>query len=113
MHSLLFSATLLWGAATSYALSTSESPILSGSTTTSLNQFATCFTSSQTGRGQPWFFVPDDMGGRFSNEGAKGVNAFYQIRFEEGSDSNRVIARMSQASQPEMRALTDDIKRCW
>jgi hypothetical protein len=53
-------------------------------TANSMDRFGHCFTETQERDGRAWSFVPDEAGGTFSNRGAAGVAAGYQLVFREG-----------------------------
>ena len=65
--------TLLSVAVTAAAPSAQSNPRSSYATAKSAARFADCFARSQDRRGIPWWFVPKERGGTFSDLGAKSV----------------------------------------
>ena len=53
-------------------------------TANSLDSFARCFTERQEQERRAWWFVPNDTGGTFSNEGVPGAGAIYKFVFRAG-----------------------------
>ena len=67
-----------------------QTPMLSDSTSRSLDDFASCFTRMQEEAGRPWAFVPTNSGGSFSNLGARGATEPYVLRIGAANDPQRV-----------------------
>jgi hypothetical protein len=62
------------------------SPAKSFVTAKSTEQFGSCFASSQDSRGLPWWYVPKDNGGTFSNLGSRsGASAYFLVVSDRGS----------------------------
>jgi hypothetical protein len=74
--------TMLSVAATAAAPNAPHQP--AGITTAkSVQEFAACFASSQDRRSAPWWFVPKESGGTFSNYGAASVAKPYFVVISE------------------------------
>ncbi|MGE5563062.1 MAG: hypothetical protein ACM3ZV_07095 [Bacillota bacterium] len=87
--------------------------VLSGSTSKSLQEFGSCFAAAQEKRSRPFWFVPNDGGGRFSNEGGHDVTGRYGIRFTEGQPQNRIEVSVASRGGPDEQALVTAVKSCW
>lgn len=82
---------------------------LSFATMKSTEEFADCFSKVQDRRAVPWWFVPKDHGGTFSNAGAAAAGKPYLLLISD-RDGRRVIQLQNASSEgPEARAVNQCI----
>jgi hypothetical protein len=75
--------TLLSVAVTAAAPNARSNPPASYATLKSTAQFADCFARSQERHGIPWWFIPKERGGTFSDLGAKSVARPYFLVIDD------------------------------
>ena len=74
-------------------------------TTKFMNDFVSCFVVTQDRVGAAWWFVPNDDGGRISNEGDERVDPPYSIHFIERVGSNRIEVSLVSSGEKESALL--------
>ncbi len=109
----LISALLVLTTAGAVLSPTADAPLIAGSTAKSSDQFESCFVAIQQRQSRPSWFLPNELGGRISNEGTDGVDNPYQVRFTQSGVRNRIEAFIARRGGPEEGAIVDAIQRCW
>ena len=61
------------------------------STDKSLDEFGSCFTRLQERAGHAWSFIPDDEGGVFTDQGARGITVPYRLLAIEAGGKLRLL----------------------
>ena len=74
-------------------------PAKSFLTVKSTDQFASCFTNSQDSGGLPWWFVPKNNGGTFSNLGSRTTGSAYFVVVSDRGSSREVRLEGKGASE--------------
>ena len=78
-------------------------------TAKSTDQFASCFTNSQDSGGLPWWFVPKNNGGTFSNLGSRTTASAYFVVVSDRGSSREV--RLEGNGAPEI-GVDRAVSRC-
>lgn len=100
---------LLLGTAASF--SDVPAPVFSGTTAKDLTEFRQCFISAQQAEKRDWWFVPDERGGKFSNDGARGISNPYRVLFRKEGGPNQLRVYMG-GSELEQRDVVGAVKNC-
>jgi hypothetical protein len=105
----LFGFIMLLGTAVS--VSDVPAPVFTATTAKDPTEFRQCFISAQQAEKRDWWFVPDQRGGKFSNEGGRGVANPYRlvVRQEGGPTQLRVYMGGSETDQ---RGVVGAVKNC-
>lgn len=70
---------------------------LSRATTKGTEPFAQCFAATQERSAKPWWFVPKEHGGTFSNLGASGVAEPYFVDIADKGTTREVRVTLASA----------------
>lgn len=74
---------------------------LTKSTTKSLEAFERCFLAAEEGATNAWWFIPNEHGGVFSNEGAANVGNSYRLQLlDNGSTRTIRLVPANPATAP-------------
>ena len=98
--------TLLSVAATAAAPSAPTHQPAGLTTAKSVQAFADCFASSQDQRSAPWWFVPKEGGGTFSNHGAAGVAKPYFLVISERGPRREILLDNVTAASPAAQGVS-------
>jgi hypothetical protein len=82
---------------------------VSFATMKSTQEFADCFTRIQDRRSMPWWFVPKNSGGTFSNAGAARVGKPYLLLVSDRSGRREIQLQNAARDGPEARAVNQCI----
>jgi hypothetical protein len=80
-------------------------------TSKSLNAFAQCFVSRQKLASRPWWFVPSENGGTFSNVGSRVKEPPYFLRVQQVGPGLRLTLETSN-EETELTGLIASINHC-
>lgn len=75
-------------------------------TTKSTAQFADCFTKFQDAQKSPWWFVPKEHGGTFSNAGAANVGKPYLLLISDRGGRREIQMQNAARNGPEAQAVS-------
>jgi hypothetical protein len=84
-----------------------EQPLLQASTSRPLNAFGSCFVRVQERGDRAWAFAPNDLGGTFTNWGARGASPYW-LQFRHIGPTNRIrlfVAKDAEAVHPVAEAI--------
>ena len=82
---------------------------LSFDTMKSTEEFADCFSKIQDRNAIPWWFVPKDHGGTFSNAGAASVGKPYLLLISDRGGRRLIQLQNASSAGPEVRAVNQCI----
>lgn len=82
---------------------------ISFATMKSTEQFADCFSRIQDRHSVPWWFVPKERGGTFSNAGAPAVGRPYLLLISDRDGRREILLENASAEGPEARAVNQCI----
>src|SRR5689334_7765260 len=82
---------------------------LSFATMKSAEQFADCFSKIQDRHSVPWWFVPKERGGTFSNAGAPAVSRPYLLLIGDRGGRREILLQNASSNGPEARAVNQCI----
>jgi len=102
-------ATLISVIAVAAAPTPPPVPGLSFATMKSTAQFADCFSKIQDRHSVPWWFVPKERGGTFSNAGAPAVGRPYLLLINDQDGRREIMLQNASADGPEARAVNQCI----
>src|SRR5215831_224283 len=74
-------------------------------TTRSTEAFADCFARTQDQHSRPWWFVPKDNGGTFSNLGATAVSKPYFLVINDRGTRRDIELQNANHNGPEARGV--------
>lgn len=74
-------------------------------TSKSTEAFAGCFAETQDRLSRPWWFVPKDNGGSFSNLGAKTVSKPYFLVINDRGSRREIQLQNADHKGPEARGV--------
>jgi len=82
------------------------------STAKSMDEFRECFLAAQAGASNDWWFVPNERGGVFSNDGGARVGNAYTLELIDSGSSRTLRMRPANPSSPPQPAVAEAIERC-
>jgi hypothetical protein len=102
-------ATLISVAAVAAAPAPQPRNDVSFTTMKSTQEFADCFTKVRDGGAVPWWFVPRDSGGAFSNAGPPGGGQPYLLLISDRAGKREIQLQNAAPDGPEARAVNQCI----
>jgi len=85
---------------------------LTRTTTKSVDEFRECFMAAQANASNVWWFVPNERGGVFSNDGGAKVRNAYTLELSDGGSTRTIRMRPANPASAPQPAVADAIERC-